>query len=584
MLFHDVQLSYDQVLQGIADALTHDDALVYLDASLLIHCYEVGSSARDELLAALDGLGERVIIPLWAARETWKRSFDPDLGRTPLKSPASKLDNQLKTFVSTTRGFVDEDMFGQSGVMTRADYLTRLEAAKVELLELTKLASKHERKPVETSKRLIPFINDRILQSDLKAILIRVSAEGETRFTHKVPPGWLDGGGPGTDGETKGKKENRYGDLIIWMEILAHIQAKQPKHLVLITRDVKKDWVYTPQTLLDAAGRPVQNLTVTLPDPLLIYEAKGVCTALESVHIVSLDAFATVLNNKLATPVPRLLAAVQLDDVTGPRLPKGSTGAPPTEADVRFTPEDLGYEPQRGDPLDDILVSLTVPDFKVQNRAVERLPEEIDGARREQQISLGLRLARAAAAGAREPSDYLVDVLQDSDAPGDLRRHLLLGALAGVYLTDQAELRKPTADEPLTATLFRLTADPILGPAYAPVIARTAGQRKQYLALPTDAPSQIALEFLIARDDTGATLRGVLVADGARLIEDNAPESRRISSLGETTTVEQVLERIALEFCVPRALLTTDETTTRFRLPPTLGFIRWGPGTGIDLR
>jgi hypothetical protein len=75
MLFHEIALSRDEILQKVADALQSEDAGIFLDASLLIHCYEISGGARDELLAALAKLGTRVKVPLWAAKETWEHSF-----------------------------------------------------------------------------------------------------------------------------------------------------------------------------------------------------------------------------------------------------------------------------------------------------------------------------------------------------------------------------------------------------------------------------------------------------------------------------------------------------------------------------
>lgn len=229
-------------------------------------------------------------------------------------------------------------------------------------------------------------------------------------------------------------------------------------------------------------------------------------------------------------------------------------------------------------------MALNVPDFRVQNRAVESLPEALGDSSRAQQITLGRLLARAAAAGAREPADYLVEVLQDTAAPGDLRRQLLLGALAGVYLTDQAELRKPASDDAVTEALFALGTDAVLTPAFEAVLTRMTAQRKQYMALPTDAQPLIPLELLVEREEGAATLRGIVLANGQSLLEESAPAARRISGLGEDAPADQLLVRVAHEFCVPRRLLQADEATNRFLLPPTLGFVRWGPGTGIDLR
>jgi len=585
VLFHEVNLSREAILQAIADALQDDGTLVFLDTSLLLHAYEIGAGARDELIGALEALGGKVFVPLWAGRETWDRSYDEDLGRTPLKSPAAKLENHVKQFVTNVRRFVDEETISQAESTTKAEFQAELEAAQDALIGLTKLAGRHERNPADTSAVLIPFLNARILPSNLSQVLERVAREAAFRFEHKVPPGWSDGGAT----DHTGKKHNRFGDVIIWFEILAAIAEGKPKHLVIITRDEKPDTLYKPKHLLDGAGRLVPNTSVTLAHPLMVHEAKQAHPDLETMHVVSLDAFERVLSGHMGVSVPKLAAALQSAQDAGARAVVRAPAGPaqPAEAadePVTFTPEDLNYEPASDTGLDERLLGLSIPDLRVQNSAIANLADLLPGASRAQQIHLGRLLARAAAANAREPSDFLVDVLKDPDAPRALRRHLIVGALAGVYLASTAELRKPASDPTVTDALFDLCKDEALADAYPVVLTRMDAQRKQYLALPDDAPDAIQLELLFARERGDApSLSGVMF--GAQpLMEVGAPGSRRVVGLGEDVTPEQLLDRVAAEFVVPRRLLVTDQNTSRFRLAPTLGFIRWGPGTGVDLR
>ena len=203
-----------------------------------------------------------------------------------------------------------------------------------------------------------------------------------------------------------------------------------------------------------------------------------------------------------------------------------------------------------------------------------------------QLVNLGRTLALAATSGAREPSDYLKEVLSDANAPTSLRRNLLIGALAAIYLSDNGELKKPVAPPELTSTLFSLRDDGALAPAYEPIITRMTSQHRQYLALPSDAPSKIALEFLIDRERADLpTLRGI-VSNGHKLTEEDAPPTRRISRLPLShETIDNILQRIAVEFVVPTERLTTDEVIAQeVRLPDNFGFVRWGPNTGVDLR
>jgi hypothetical protein len=67
-------------------------------------------------------------------------------------------------------------------------------------------------------------------------------------------------------------------------------------------------------------------------------------------------------------------------------------------------------------------------------------------------------------------------------------------------------------------------------------------------------------------------------------LDETAPTPRRLGALGGEITLDQLLDRIAVEFCVPRSFLATDQTSPRFLIAPTLGFILWGPFSGVDLR
>jgi hypothetical protein len=364
------------------------------------------------------------------------------------------------------------------------------------------------------------------------------------------------------------------------------------EHLIVLTRDVKEDWVYTPKRLNNERGQPVANVSVTLADPLLVHEATQHCGTLKSVHVLSLDAFAQVLNTKLGQSVPMLLSALQSsDDATSRKGPPESpaTAAPKVEADdeeISFKPDDLNYEPSRDNPVDKVILELAVADFRVQNLAVKALPAIVGTGTGKQLLIVGRALAVAANLGAREPSDYLRDILSNQNASTALRRNLLVGVLAAIYLSDIGELKKPAAAPDLTALLFSLRDDAALGPAFETISARMQSQSRQYLTLPTDPQRKITLEFLIDRDRPDSpVLRGIL-SEGHKLTEEDAPPTRRITRLARAKeSVDSMLQRIAVEFVVPVDWLTTDEVIAQdLGLPDNFGFVRWGPNTGVDLR
>ena len=87
-----------------------------------------------------------------------------------------------------------------------------------------------------------------------------------------MPPGYHDK-----------KDENRYGDVIIWEEIIVDLLAAgedadgNPRDAVLISRDQKTDWVSAAPFVRNLRGDTQKSnrdeeLDVTLPHPLLAHE------------------------------------------------------------------------------------------------------------------------------------------------------------------------------------------------------------------------------------------------------------------------------------------------------------------------
>jgi len=67
--------------------------------------------------------------------------------------------------------------------------------------------------------------------------LLAIYQEGDARFRYRIPPGYLDMSKDAKD-DTGTKK---YGDLIVWKQILSHAKSTR-KNVLFINGDEKKDW------------------------------------------------------------------------------------------------------------------------------------------------------------------------------------------------------------------------------------------------------------------------------------------------------------------------------------------------------
>lgn len=593
MLFPEVSPSRDRVFAELANALSGKSSRIYLDASLLIRSYEVSIAARDELLDALDKFGDSVAVPVWAAKETWDYIRSNRIVRRPLEAASRRVKKDLAIFRTAALRYVDDDTLKD---MTKTEFQKELDEAVDAVTKLATLVANHEPASDATTARLMPFIDNRRLNSDVSKILDVAQRTGPGRMAHQMPPGFADAPAPETPGSMeqqlrpKGKQRNPFGDLINWLEILDDCVAKNCEQMIVITSDVKKDdWVYVPDKILDEQGRPQKNDgLVTMPLPLLAHEARTICPKLQGLHIVSLEMFAHVLQRNLRILVPNLATAIQADSEDAEPVPARPAVPPevaPSDASKvppTFSSSDMSYSFPRRDEIDALIRSLPGEGWRAQNQTVREIEPLIHRADRDQLIQIGRGLATAANDGALEPVELLRRVFAAPATKPTARSNIMIGVLAEIYIDDTGELAKPASHPELTAFVYEYENNSALGAAYAAVLDRAMPQRRTYLGLPTDHIGEIRLVFTLE----GKRLNG-LSANGHALLEADAPPSRALRRLGPATNwaVAELLTELAREFVVPpKALLPDLADNIQIQVPENTGYIRWGPNTGVPLR
>lgn len=591
MLFPDVSPSRDECIADVASALQDDHGRIYLDASVLIHCYEMSAPASEDLLGALERYGARVAVPAWAAKETWEYATSR-INRRPLKPLADRLRRDLQRFQTETTRYIDDDTLRD---LSKDEYQQELGTALDTAVTLIQRVADHQPRTDQTTARLLPFIDAHRLKSDLITVVEEVARTAPTRIAHRMPPGFADAPQEEVDDESrtpavkgKGKAQNPHGDLIIWLEILADCSATNAEQLVLITRDTTKaDWAFVPKKIRDERGRPQENGgLVTLPLPLLVHEATQRCQTLKRVHIVSVEMLAHVLRT-MRVEVSHLAAALQAREDDDGQPPPPDIGGAYRSPDGRpylaeFRSGDMAYDPQENNDLDQLILGLTGEGWKVQNQAARGLEPLLPGATRTQKIQIGRGLVAAANDGALEPAEFLEKLLAQDTLDIALRGDVLIGALAEVYLAETGEPKKPVATRTIATTLYRYERDAALQPAYQVVLERITAQSRKYLTLPLESRSPISLDLALERD----VLRGIS-ANGVPLLEEDAPPSRIIQRSGQDATMntDELIELLSEEFVLPPDILATDSPrSASFTAPELLGFVTWGPQTGTLLR
>ncbi|QDG68525.1 hypothetical protein NIBR502772_22010 [Pseudarthrobacter sp. NIBRBAC000502772] len=229
--------------EGYRTAIRNDhiqvlrQGLVVLDTNVLLDLYRYGKQGRDDLIAALRAIGDRLWVPNHAMVEFWRNR------EGILKDPGGTAV-LIRTLGSNTDAiFKAVDLWGKQ----RSHPKATVEGLTQELTEclarlrdkVTQLSEEEtETWARDTSKDEVLLQLEQILQGKVgrpldegahKAALIEAKRRGD----NQIPPGYLDAKKPEPDSA---------GDYLVWEQLLVEAAQRQ-LDVLFITRDAKDDWV-----------------------------------------------------------------------------------------------------------------------------------------------------------------------------------------------------------------------------------------------------------------------------------------------------------------------------------------------------
>jgi len=221
-----------------------------LDANVLLNLYRYPKEARDDLLRILKTVSNRLWVPHQAALEYQEnrlsvmaeqvRRYD-EVGKV-LEDARRKLRAGLGHLQLKRRhSLIDADTFLERVDRVFDDFLSELETLEQEQPdvfdddqlrdEIDSLLEGRVGSPPESQQEL-----DKIYE------------DGKIRYDQKRPPGYMDEGK--SDGDEREAYlyqglyfKRKYGDLILWYEIIKEVQSREElEQIIFVTDDDKEDW------------------------------------------------------------------------------------------------------------------------------------------------------------------------------------------------------------------------------------------------------------------------------------------------------------------------------------------------------
>ncbi|KIQ33774.1 PIN-like domain-containing protein [Pseudomonas viridiflava] len=226
-----------------------NEALFVLDTNVLLNLYRLPTVARDELLEVLRLLENRLWIPHQVGLEFQRGRLNVIANeRKSTEDALSSAQNVVGQVKQKVEGLqIDKRGLG----IESQPLLDQLERSNQELIQAIKAI--HSAQIDVSSNDPVRSALDELLCNKVgdgpktQEELDEITAKGEERFLDKIPPGFADADKDKNPNEATFifdhiKYQRKFGDLILWKQLLSHVKESNIKTVLFITADRKDDW------------------------------------------------------------------------------------------------------------------------------------------------------------------------------------------------------------------------------------------------------------------------------------------------------------------------------------------------------
>ena len=296
MKFPILDIDLKEYENTLYEVIKSDDCVIFFDTNILSFLYKINESARSEFYNWIDEIQNRCFIPKWNAHEYIKKVTanrdDEYLGEIKTVSESVKSFNANIKYISM---YIDDHVLQGCSYPSIDDYIKELQETQKSLQKLVNVIRPQKTIGV-VRQEIKEHFENKILDSDIYKIVRDINYLGPNRYHCTLPPGFQDA-----------KKEfNSYGDLIMWCEILNYCKDKEIKKCILVSRDVKKDFVYN----VDVSGRSCKLTDVHLKDEFEI------CTNSDQFYVIDIERLISIFSQNAPSKFEALAKAIQIIDIS----------------------------------------------------------------------------------------------------------------------------------------------------------------------------------------------------------------------------------------------------------------------------
>ncbi|MBB3995189.1 hypothetical protein GGR95_002841 [Sulfitobacter undariae] len=225
-----------------------ETALFVFDTNVLLNLYRYQASTRDQLLDILGKLSERIWIPHHVALEFQRNRFtvlaDQNKRFSEVQNVVSKAKDGLridleKLQLERRHSLIDPAPLVDGFDLLANTFLASLEEIQRDQQKLTEPDPLKDKIETLFSGRVGPEVSK---QAEIDTIY----SSAEKRYQLEIPPGYLDANkdksGPAEYVHSGVNYKRKYGDFLIWHQLLSYAKEQGIQSVVFVTDDAKDDW------------------------------------------------------------------------------------------------------------------------------------------------------------------------------------------------------------------------------------------------------------------------------------------------------------------------------------------------------
>lgn len=201
------------------------NAVFTFDTNSLLNLYRYSDTTRKDIFEIINRIEDRIFLTHQVAFEFNKNRFENI--NSIIKSYKEFLENFEKINTEISK---NSSPYLSNSLSNKFDSL--LKEIKTEIDDKIEFYNKLFNNDI-IFELINHLFNNKVLNEINDERQNQIKKDGEIRYSKKIPPGYSDAK----------KEENKFGDLIIWNEIINYAKEKE-KPIIFISDDNKEDWIW----------------------------------------------------------------------------------------------------------------------------------------------------------------------------------------------------------------------------------------------------------------------------------------------------------------------------------------------------